>query len=141
MNKLIIEKEDKYILPLEGKTVFQCRIDNQFSIMVSDEKDPEIAIRIAGDFLLIEKGKEQKFSIENYKEIGPVFQIFLKDINTAYAYKKGKLELNFTDGSQLWINPQQHYEAWEIYGNDGLLIVSTLGGEVAIWSGTVYKIA
>ena len=64
MDRFIVEKDDKYILPLEGKTVLRCCVDNRFSIIIPDKEDPEVGVQIAGMFLLIEKGREQKFSIE-----------------------------------------------------------------------------
>ena len=45
----------------------------------------------------------------------------------------GQLAISFATGLTLKVDPDQHYESWQISSDDGLLIVCTPGGNLAIW--------
>lgn len=44
----------------------------------------------------------------------------------------GSLTLRFTEIA-LRVEPDDHYEAWQISSDDGLLIACAPGGEVSTW--------
>jgi hypothetical protein len=44
----------------------------------------------------------------------------------------GQLVISFATGLILKVDPDQHYESWQISSDDGLLIVCTPGGDLAI---------
>ena len=45
----------------------------------------------------------------------------------------GRLSLTFEDGRHLHVDPDEHYESWQISSDDDLLIVCTPGGGLTIW--------
>ena len=45
----------------------------------------------------------------------------------------GQLIISFETGLTLKVDPDQRYESWQISSDDGLLIVCTPGGDLAIW--------
>jgi hypothetical protein len=45
----------------------------------------------------------------------------------------GCLAIVFDGGLQVTVEPDQRYESWQISSEDGLLIVCTPGGELAVW--------
>jgi hypothetical protein len=45
----------------------------------------------------------------------------------------GTLRVVFEGGARLIVEPDPAYEAWSVSGPDGALVVSTPGGELAIW--------
>jgi hypothetical protein len=45
----------------------------------------------------------------------------------------GCLTIVFDGGLQVVVEPDQRYESWQISSEDGLLIVCTPGGELAVW--------
>lgn len=45
----------------------------------------------------------------------------------------GQLTLRFTEGTSLTVRPDDKYEAWQLRDDNGLLIVCTPGGGLAIW--------
>jgi Family of unknown function (DUF6188) len=52
---------------------------------------------------------------------------------TGLTVNAGRLFIEFEGGLAVSVDPDDHYEAWQINSEDGLLIVSTLGGELTIW--------
>jgi hypothetical protein len=52
------------------------------------------------------------------------------------AFKGGRLDVKFDDGTRLQVPMDLEFEAWEISGTGavaGLKIVSMPGGELAVW--------
>jgi Family of unknown function (DUF6188) len=45
----------------------------------------------------------------------------------------GRLTIIFDGDLQVAVEPDQRYESWQISSEDGLLIVCTPGGELAVW--------
>jgi hypothetical protein len=45
----------------------------------------------------------------------------------------GRLALTFANGFAVSVDPDDHYESWQINSEDGLLIVCTPGGDLTIW--------
>jgi Family of unknown function (DUF6188) len=54
-------------------------------------------------------------------------------IEEAMADGAGALRVVFEGGARLTVEPDPAYEAWSVSGPDGALVVSTPGGELAIW--------
>jgi len=44
------------------------------------------------------------------------------------------LNLVFSNGASIRVEPDEAYQAWTVAGPDGLLVVSMPGGELAVWS-------
>jgi hypothetical protein len=53
-------------------------------------------------------------------------------VEHATALQDGGLVIDFDDGGRLHV-PSDEYEAWQLHGDDGSLIVSIAGGGLAIW--------
>lgn len=47
----------------------------------------------------------------------------------------GSLSVTFTGGVRLQVDPDDGFEAWTISGPEGMLVVCTPGGKLAVWSG------
>jgi hypothetical protein len=47
----------------------------------------------------------------------------------------GSLSVTFTSGIRLQVNPDDGFEAWTVSGPEGMLVVCTPGGRLAVWSG------
>jgi uncharacterized protein DUF6188 len=45
----------------------------------------------------------------------------------------GQLSVSFEAGLTIRVEPDQHYESWQINSDDGLLIVCTPGGDLVVW--------
>lgn len=51
----------------------------------------------------------------------------------------GALSVAFEGGARLRVEPDPAYEAWNVSGPYGALVVSTPGGELAVWSAQIQK--
>lgn len=128
----LIEHQDHWILPLHGMSVTRCCLDQAFGIELW-EQESQITIRIEGAFSLRILDQEYNLSPEHLAEIGPAFWILHKTIDSALAYKDGKLVLGFSDGSRLSVEADPQYEAWEAVGTGGLRVICVPGGSLSIW--------
>jgi hypothetical protein len=54
-------------------------------------------------------------------------------VEEATANAAGALQVIFEGGARLTVEPDPAYEAWNVSGPDGALVVSTAGGKLAIW--------
>ena len=52
----------------------------------------------------------------------------------AHSRDDGALLLEFTDGSRLEVRASANYEAWQLVGPAGLMVVCMPGGELAVWT-------
>jgi len=128
----LVEHQDRWELPLVGRAVTRCLVDYAFGLQFwSPEADFEL--RIEGLFSLREpSGEELLMMPEDTSSLGPALRLFQREVSSARAFKDGRLEVVFSDGSALQVAPDQQYEAWEFAGN-GQRLVSTPGGELAVW--------
>ncbi len=129
----LIEEPERWVIPLSGRTVTQLRIDYAFSLQFL-ERWSDIVIRIGVPFLLARSGEHfAKLAIEP-DSLCPALCLHNKVAEFGYAYKDGRLDLRFTDGTALRVETSQDaYEAWELSGSRGLLVVSLGGGSLAVW--------
>ena len=59
--------------------------------------------------------------------------LVLKTVRSAVASQNGDLIVTFTDGDRLEVPRDDHYEPWQLSGDDGSLAVSSAGGGLALW--------
>jgi hypothetical protein len=60
-------------------------------------------------------------------------QLVGNTIEEASADAAGALLVIFDDGARLTVEPDAAFEAWNVSGPDGALVVSTAGGMLAVW--------
>lgn len=129
----LIEYDDYWVVaPLGGKTVTRCFVDHAFGIEYWD-RGRETTIRIEGNFVFRVSGAEHRLSPEQPTALGPALSIIHKAVVSTKVYKGGCLEVNFSDGSGLSVEPDAAYEAWEIVGSGSLRVVCAPEGRLSIW--------
>lgn len=127
------ELGDPIEIPLQGRSVSQCRVDFAFSLEFVEEGE-HITIRIEESFRLKHGDQEWELDAEEDLEgLGKALTLFRKTVAQATAFQDGRLELRFTDGTELSVPPGVKYEAWGLAGSSGRRLVSTPGGGLAIW--------
>ncbi|MCP9274036.1 DUF6188 family protein [Mycolicibacterium arenosum] len=57
-----------------------------------------------------------------------------QNVTESSATEGGALCVAFDGGARLRVEPDPAYEAWNVSGPDGALVVSTPGGRLAVWS-------
>ncbi|AMO59951.1 Uncharacterised protein [Mycolicibacterium phlei] len=67
-------------------------------------------------------------------EFGPVRRLAGLTIEKATVDKIGTLQVHFRDGTRLVVEPDPHYEAWNVSRPDGSLIVCRPGGGLSRWA-------
>ena len=135
MPESLVELNDRWLISMPGK-VTQCRLDDAFSLIITVEPTKAFEIRIEQPFI-VSKGREDcTLDPEGDPvDIAPALHVLRRTIEQAIAFKTGSLELTFDHDLTLCVAEDEDYEAWSIVGPDGLMLVSTPGGGLAIWSG------
>lgn len=64
----------------------------------------------------------------------PVRELIGQTVESAITEKAGTLRIVFSNGAIIAVPPDEDYEAWNVSGPNGALVVSMPGGELAIWS-------
>ena len=128
----VIEEDDRYVLPLAGRSVSQIQVDFRFGLCFY-ANGPNAEIAIEGKIRLLANGQEAVFDPNNPSSMGPLLILFGKSVVWAHAFKNGALKVLFEGDLLLEVDPGEKYEPWEVSANDGLKIVSLPGGELAYW--------
>lgn len=121
-------------LPVRGLAVSRCCID-QALLLEFFSKQIEVLVRIEGAFRLRRSGEVVLLNAEDPQSLGPALALLEQRVDTAQAQARGSLLLQFEDGTELEVDPDPDYEAWELTSTDGLRVVSTPGGGLGIWRG------
>jgi len=124
--------EGGWRLPIEHCRVSRCFVDHAFALEFH-EGEQSAVVRIEGTFAIRDQGRVHRLTPSAPKELGPAVGLFGQVVRSATASTRGELEIAFEDGGVLSVQPDARYEAWEIYGPDGMRAVCTPGGEVSVW--------
>jgi hypothetical protein len=143
-----VEEDTQWRLPFEGMQVWSVALDVGLELQLDEKRSgmqTRIRIRFSGPLLC---GPESSPSLmdpgtADRAELGPALNLFYATIGQAIASKSGRLELRFVGGRPVfpvdgWVlraDPDSKYEAWQIDGPNGHLIVCNPGGELSVWSG------
>jgi hypothetical protein len=120
---------------LGGKSVVSCSWDkgNGFVLGIGEaESSPTYEVQAGGPFTLKEHGQTQK--IDAGASALPPTHLLERRVARAEIAVDGTLTVHFVDGTVLRCDAQLEYEAWQINGPNGLLIVALPGGEFAFWA-------
>jgi Family of unknown function (DUF6188) len=136
MGPQLIEEPDRWVLPLDGRTVTRCLIDYSFGLSLDGEPSVEVSL---SHFRFWDRD-DQEYSLNaeaDRRLLAPVLACFGLTVAHAYAWKSGQLELVFTDGSRIEGDSHSEFEAWQVSGPGNVLVVSPAGGgEPAVWDGS-----
>jgi uncharacterized protein DUF6188 len=126
---LLEEREDGWHIALRGWRVDRCSFDYQTRLLLfyspDDKLDEGFEIILGTTFELVRPGKEgQRLDPQGpHDTLGPVIGLFQANVEEALVERSGTLSVTFHDGSRLRCEPNPDYEAWELSGPGGLLIV------------------
>ena len=134
-SETLVEAADHWALPLTGREVTRCCVDYAVTLAFG-ETDGSIYVTIEQPlwFKAVTAADEQQFvPVGPPDALGPVLSVLRNPISRAVAYKDGRLEMDFADGSLLRVPVSEAFEAWSLVGPEGLRLVSLPGGELAVW--------
>jgi len=130
----VLTERDGWILPLAGLPVTRCIVDYAFSLHFWTSSEADYTVRIGGPFVLQAYNQVLNLSARNGAvSLGPALRLFGQTLESAVVAKNGELTLRFGDRSAIVVPPESAYEAWEVAGPSGLLVVCQAGGKLAIW--------
>ena len=119
-------------LPLTGRQVTQLRFDYAFGIELHDDS-PGTSVRINVPLTLNNGIDSVSYDPEHGVECGPLLALLHTCVLAATATRKGRLEVVFTNGLTLCVDPHPQFEAWELVGSDGTRVISVPGGDLVTW--------
>ncbi|MEI2279047.1 DUF6188 family protein [Paenarthrobacter ilicis] len=125
--------EGYWLLEVSGQLILQLVLDFQVTLVLE-----HLRITIEESFVL-EHPDGTSHVIDpggDFDQLSPVLPLSRsKVVAEAKAFDDGRLEIVLQDGFRLSVvpEPKPAYEAWNVTGPDGLLIVSMPGGELALW--------
>ncbi|MGE2732516.1 DUF6188 family protein [Mycolicibacterium vaccae] len=119
-------------LALNGRIVQSVLIDYTLRMQLSDEH----FIVIESTFNVDSSGTSVLLSPEEDADeaFQPIRQLVGQTVKEAAADEAGTLRVSFSDGTRFEVPPDDDYEAWNVSGPGGALVVCVPGGELAIWS-------
>ena len=131
MNTVLFEMEDRWLLPLSGRSVERLCFDFAVTLIFGDD----LQLRIEQPFVVEgPDGRETLFVPGGDADrLAPVVTLARREVTRAEAFKDGHLEIIFSDGTSLGVPPDEGFEAWELVGPGGLRTVSLPGGDLAVW--------
>jgi uncharacterized protein DUF6188 len=127
----LVESDGGWVLPFAGCQVTRCSFDYSVTLLL----DNGFAVTIESAFLLREGegGGDVRLVPGDPRTLAPALTFWQRTAASAFAHEDGRLELRFADGGAIEVPAGDRYEAWNLTGPGGLLVVSLPGGELAIW--------
>ncbi len=129
----LIEHDDYWVLPLEGKPVCRFLVNSQLTIEFLEPESERTIVVIEGDFRLEIDGKEYALSAQAPTALGPVFVLYRATVESALAFKDGRLEVKFQEGAKISATPHPDFESWNVVGVRWLRVVCLPSGKLAVW--------
>lgn len=126
--------EGYWLLEVSGQLILQLVLDFQVTLVLE-----RLRITIEESFVL-EHPDGTSHVVEpggDFYQLSPVLPLSRSQVVAeARAFDDGRLEIVIQDGFRLSVvpEPKSAYEAWNVTGPDGLMIVSTPGGGLAFWN-------
>lgn len=124
-------------LPLAGRPLSRCCVDSAVGLhfLGSGEGNGDFTIRIEGKFRVGPRSSTRASELDPGERgsLGPVLGLVGLSVTRAAARPSGDLELVFADETVLRVPSDPQFEAWEVAGPHGLLLISTAGGGLTTW--------
>jgi hypothetical protein len=130
----LIERNDCWSVDVPDGEVSCLRIDWAVTLTIAGD-DEVVDVRVAGACVLsASDGTEAALEPEDEPaQLAPVLRLVRLGMRRTDAFKDGRLEIEFADGSVLRVPASEDLETWEISGPRGIRLVSLPGNELAVW--------
>ncbi len=121
---------DRWDFSWVGK-VEQLRLDYRFALLIGSKCE----LHIGGVARLVGGPGDPSLMVtdpEGYN-VAAGLRLLHDDVTEAIAFKTGVLRVRFASGRELWVTPDDAYEAWGTSGPGTAMVVCMPGGELAVW--------
>ncbi|MBB5866947.1 uncharacterized protein (AIM24 family) [Allocatelliglobosispora scoriae] len=130
---MLAEHDDHWILPFQGLTVTQVRVDSAFELVLDGKGN--VRIESTATLGRAEADVSEQVVLDpEHQHVAAGLVLFDTVVMMAVAATSGSLRLVFSGGHVLRVEPDPHYEAWTASAPGGLLVVSLPGGGLSVWS-------
>jgi Family of unknown function (DUF6188) len=118
---------------LGGRDLAFIRIDRQARLQFD-----QFEVVIETPFIVISaKGEERTADPSITTSLVPLLELYPDALMAATVDSDATLQLRLSSGASLVVPPHPEFEAWQVNGRDGFLVVCTPGGaNLAVWSGS-----
>jgi hypothetical protein len=126
------ELVDRWVLPVENCPVASCSFDYAVTLRLTND----VNVRIEQPFVYRSAEGVEHLIVPGSDPVGlaPVLSVCRLVVRQGFAFKDGRLELEFEDGSSVNVPSGEDFEPWELFGPGDLRVISVPGGDLAIWS-------
>jgi hypothetical protein len=134
MSASLVEYENHWQLPLSHTTVGRLNIDMAFHMEVCDETGHYLyRITIESPFRFQYDRHTLLIDPEFKLAFTPLLSLVFSRIIEGKAYKNGDLEITFEETRKIFVPFDANFEAWQINGVGGLMMVANAGGILSVW--------
>jgi len=130
----LVEAGDRWLLPLSGLRVTRCLVDFSFGLeLLADHQFFTLTIEQAFNVAVAGSGMAEITPAADPASVCPALALLDRVVQDATAFKDGRLDVRFSDGSTLTVDPHPQFEAWNLTSDSGVRMVALPGGGVASW--------
>ena len=131
----VTENDEYWHIPFDNGLIDTIKFDYAITIEVTDG-DYRLGVRIENDLEITNDNFVTKINYGNPQGAETLLRLLHLKVTEIYVYKSGVVEIRIEHNLRLTVKPhiEQLYEAWQLGGTGGLLMVCTPYGEVAYWS-------
>lgn len=118
---------------ITGDTVTQIRFD--FAVTIVTDRS---LLRIGTDFEFADQDGVQRIDPESARPFaGRILGALHRGVESCRYSEDGSIRLRLAGGVRISVDPSPEFEAWNLSvgGDSPGLVVSTIGGGVAVWGG------
>lgn len=125
-----VQVDPGFCLKLPPEDLTFIRIDWQVHLQFGSAE-----VVIGCPFVVSTASQQHQLDPEVRAHLGPLLDLFPDALSTAAVAIDGTLGLSFVSGTSITVPPDADYEAWQVSGPAGYLVVCLPGsGQLAVWS-------
>jgi hypothetical protein len=129
------DEKDGWLLALQDGLVQLIQIDFRLGLLLSDASGTA-QLYIETPFCLNGPNTDVSLTPAKTSSLAPVLTLFNAAVIGVSIRKTGQLKVQFGDGRWLEVGPNDAYEAWQLGGSTGFMLVCSPGGNVSIFNQT-----
>ena len=126
---MVVDEVTRILGGLGGRTFIQFCVGS--GVHLGLDGAPEYTITIECPVAMTESGGP--IEPTSTEALGRLRDLLMKDV-VAVDHDHGALLVSFAEGHSLVVAPHDQYEAWQVNGDDGSLVVCMPGGELSCWA-------
>jgi Family of unknown function (DUF6188) len=128
----LIEESAGWRLSFSSGTLQMIKIDFRLGLLLRDGAETA-EVTVETPFGLTGPGVNVSCSPEIPESLAPVLMLVNKEVTEIAIQSSGHMTLSFKSGSIISVGPNDSYEAWQISGSVGFLLVCQPEGRISFF--------